>query len=274
MDAVKFKKLAWISGLSVLLLIGSTTAFLTSRDSADNSFQVAKVDLKIEENFDKDKTLAAGEIITKEPWVKNTGTTDQIFFAEVYVPCMNTTLVDSQGRRIAPAGVTPASAGDYRQLAEIFNLLADGTPQKDYITEPAVTADGADINWELSYNQGTASSAGWFFLRQEEQFVANHQQGFQDGTYNVYLFGYSAAVPPEGVTIPIFNRLQLRSMVDAEIKDDQIGQVTVSAFTLQANELNLTGLTGNGSASSLYTAADLAKIYQIYQNKSQGGTAP
>ena len=278
MELSEFKKPALIASLAVLALIGSSAAFLTSRDYADNTFNIAKVELEIEENFDENKTLSAGEKIQKQPWIKNTGNVAQLFFAEVYVPCMETTLLDSNGQRIAPDGnASPQTAADYRQTAEIFNLLADGDPQKAYITQPTVS-EGVTQNLEFSYNQGTSDAAGWCFLMKTQTEVEfRNKQGFQDGTYNAYLFGYNTAVAAGKKTIPIFDNLQLRSMIDAEIDGGSVGQVMITACTIQADELGLSGLSGAGTADSPYTTGDLNRIYQIYQNKTvavQGGGSP
>ena len=95
MEQSNFKKTLSIVSLAVLVLIGSTTAFLTSTDTVNNWFKVAEVNLDIEEKFDEDEKLSAGQIITKQPWVKNTGTVNEIFFVEVSVPCMEATFLDS-----------------------------------------------------------------------------------------------------------------------------------------------------------------------------------
>ena len=279
MELSKMKKPAFIVSLALLAIIGSSAAFLTSHDYADNTFYVAKVDLTIEENFDENKTLSAGEMIQKQPWVKNTGNVDQLFFVEVYVPCMETTLLDSAGQRITPSGFggTPQTADDYRQTTELFNLLADGTPTKAYITKPTVNNDVTQ-NLEFSYNKGSTTASGWYYMRQtQNQVIFHNKQGFQDGTYNAYLFGYNTAVVAGKNTIPIFDNLQLRSMIDAEIDSELISQVTITAYTIQANELNITGLTGDGTVTTPYTESDLEHIYQVYENKAitaQGGVSP
>ena len=279
MELSKMKKPAFIVSLALLAIIGSSAAFLTSHDYADNTFYVAKVDLTIEENFDENKTLSAGEMIQKQPWVKNTGNVDQLFFVEVYVPCMETTLLDSAGQRITPSGFggTPQTADDYRQTTEIFNLLADGTPTKAYITKPTVNNDVTQ-NLEFSYNKGSTTASGWYYMRQtQNQVIFHNKQGFQDGTYNAYLFGYNTAVVAGKNTIPIFDNLQLRSMIDAEIDSELITQVTITAYTIQANEFNITGLTGDGTVTTPYTESDLEHIYQVYENKAitaQGGVSP
>ena len=185
----RIKKPALIVSVVLLAMIGSTVAFLTSKDSADNSFRIAKVDLEIKEDFKADKPLSAGEKITKRPWIKNTGNVDQLFFVEIYVPCMEATFLDSKGNRIAPSGTTPASAEEYKQTNEIFNLIADGTEEypKAYITGPASLANDAIQNFELSYHEGSSGKLGWHYIKQTQSGVVfNNEPGFQDGTYNAY----------------------------------------------------------------------------------------
>ena len=180
---------------------------------------------------------------------------------------MEATFLTSDGQRIIPNNVTPNKASDYLQTNEIYNLLADGTPQKAYISQP-VTVNDVTTNWELPFNQNTASSAGWVYLSQtEEQKQKVNVSGMQDGIYNTYLLGYSAWVAPNQKTVPVFDKLQLRSIINLDIESDTIGQVQINAYTIQADALNLTGLTGEGTAKNPYTQADLNKIYQIVQNK-------
>ena len=185
---------------------------------------------------------------------------------------MNTTLVGTDGQRIVPDGVTnPQSASDYRQNAEIYNLLANTSPQ----IVPH-TPDGSQFG-TFSYNSASNTAAGWYFIKQGNPFTvdSDHRlQGFNDGTYNTYLFGYNAEVAPNNSTIPIFDELQLRSMVDGDIEGGTIGQVTIRAYTIQADSLEITGLSGNGS-TKLYTKEDLERIYKVCENKesiTQGGS--
>lgn len=269
MEQSRLKRLACIGSLSVLALIGATAAFLTSTDAADNWFTVGKVDLDIEENFDENRTLSAGQIINKQPWVRNTGTVNELFFVEVYVPCMEATFLDTGGQRLLPEGKSAetATAADYLQTCEVFNLLAEGTPAKDYILAPALNTGGEITkNWEFSYNRSTGAAPGWVFLADEGEQQVRRVQGMADGTYHKYLLGYSAWVAPDAVTIPLFDQLQLRSIIDADVERGTVGQVQLNAYAIQADELKLTGLTGNGSTAQ-YTKADLEKIYQIVANK-------
>ena len=269
MEQSNFKKTLSIVSLAVLVLIGSTTAFLTSTDTVNNWFKIAEVNLDIEENFDENQKLSAGQIITKQPWVKNTGTVNELFFVEVSVPCMNATFLDSNGQRIAPESVTlsnPPLSSEFLQTQQIYNLIAD--TEKDYIITPTKTGDVITKNWEFSYHKNTDSSAGWVYLEQtESQEEYKKVQGMQDGIYDTYLFGYSAWVAPNKTTVPIFDKLQLRSIIDADIDSGTIGQVQLNAYTIQANELNIAGLSGNGTVASPYSQGDLTKIYQIITNK-------
>ena len=273
MEQSNLKKPLLVASLAVLVLIGSTTAFLTSTDTVNNWFKVAEVNLDIEEKFDEDEKLSAGQIITKQPWVKNTGTVNEIFFVEVSVPCMEATFLDSSGQRIKPEAVSLSGspkAEEYLQMQEIYNLIANTTDvlEKKYITEPITTGGVMTTNWEFSYRTNTGSSAGWVYLKQtESQKEYKKVQGMQDGFYDTYLFGYSAWVAPNKTTGPIFDKLQLRSIIDADVENNTIGQVHLNAYTIQVDELNISELSGNGTVSNPYTQSDLNQIYQIITNK-------
>ncbi len=283
MEQSNFKKTLSIVSLAVLVLIGSTTAFLTSTDTVGNWFRVAEVKLDIEEKFDEDTKLSAGQIITKQPWVKNTGTVNEIFFVEVSVPCIEATFLDSNGQRITPESVTlsnPPLSSEFLQTQQIYNLIAnpENASEKDYIITPTKTGDVITKNWEFSYRKNTDSSAGWVYLKQtESQKEYKKVQGMRDGIYDTYLLGYSAWVAPNKTTVPIFDKLQLRSIIDADIDSGTIGQVQINAYTIQANELNIAELSGSGTVASPYSQNDLTKIYQVITNKqttAQEGGSP
>jgi len=267
----KLKKIALIASLSALALVGATLAFLTSTDNTVNKFTVGKVALKIEEDFDEDQKLSAGQIITKQPSVKNTGSVKELFFAEVYLPRMKAAFLDADGQRIVPDGVTlsePPKAEEFLQTQVIFNLLAgveDGT-EKGYILEPT-----DKCKWEFSYNKATNSAAGWEYLELTDISPRTEDitkvQGMMDGSYDIYLLGYSEWVAPDKVTIPIFDRLQMRSVVDADIAEGTVGQVQINAYTIQADALEISGLSGDGTADHPYSADDLKKIYAVVSNK-------
>ena len=264
MNKKKLKKGAFIASLAAIVIVGTTAAFLTSSDSADNSFEIAEVELVISESFKPDQVLAAGQIIQKEPYVKNTGSVPQIFFVEVSVPCMKTTLLDKDGKRIAPNGKTISSNADYKQLAEIFDLLT-----KDN-NDPTVWPSNKDSKYgQFSFIDPNTTSAGWVYLKQTEiEEVYTNKSGYMDGTYNTYLFGYSAFVEPDSQTVPIFTDLRLRSMVDEDITGDTVSQVTIRAYTVQKDSLEI-ALVHEGTKESQYNKADLEKLYNVISNKEE-----
>ncbi|MBQ7187080.1 MAG: hypothetical protein IJR91_05555 [Ruminococcus sp.] len=258
------KKRLFIASLAAVAVIGMTAAFLTSSDEKDNTFKIAEVDLSISESFEKDKTLAAGQIIQKQPSVINTGSVEQLFFVEVSVPRMETTLVAENGQRIAPTGKTgELPAADYIQSAEIFDLLAASEQHQ------SVTHDPADNGYaDIQYNTPTGDAGGWIYLKQTED-KKNYKdvEGYVDGTYDTYLFGYSVWLPPKGQTAAVFDKLKLRSMVDGDITGKSVGQVTVRAYTVQKDDLNVPGVTHNGTADSQYDKTELTALYKIIENK-------
>ena len=265
MDRKTLKKRLFIASLAAVAVIGMTAAFLTSSDEKDNTFKIAEVDLSISESFEKDKTLAAGQIIQKQPSVINTGSVEQLFFVEVSVPRMETTLVDGDGQRIAPTGKTGEQlpAADYIQSAEIFDLLA-ASEQHQSVTHTPDDNGYADIQ----YNIPTGDAGGWIYLKQtEDKMNYKDVEGYVDGTYDTYLFGYSVWLPPKGQTAAVFDKLRLRSMVDGDITGKSVGQVTVRAYTVQKDDLNVSGVTNEGTAASQYTAQELTDLYKIIENK-------
>ena len=264
MDRKTLKKRLFIASLAAVAVIGMTAAFLTSSDEKDNTFKIAEVDLSISESFEKDKTLAAGQIIQKQPSVINTGSVEQLFFVEVSVPRMETTLVDGNGQRIAPTGQTgDITAAQYIQPAEIFDLLTLDT-EKPKITHTPENTCYADIQ----YNTPATGEGGWVYLGQtEDNKTYKDVDGYIDGSYDTYLFGYSVWLPPKGQTAAVFDKLRLRSMVDGDITGKSVGQVTVRAYTVQKDDLNVPGVTHEGTAARQYTAQELTDLYKIIENK-------
>ena len=186
---------------------------------------------------------------------------------------MEATFLDSSGQRIAPEAVTlsnPPVSSEFLQTQQIYNLIADteSASEKGYLITPTKTGDVITKNWEFSYHTNTSSSTGWVYLKQtESQKEYKKVQGMRDGIYDTYLFGYSAWVAPNQKTVPIFDKLQFRSIIDADIDSGTIGQVQLNAYTIQADELNIAELSGNGTAASPYSQGDLTKIYQVITNK-------
>lgn len=267
MERANIKRAALIASAAALVLIGSTAAFLTSSDKGDNRFTVGKVDLTLDESsYTDDQKLSAGQIIDKNPTVSNTGNVRELFFVEVTVPCMEATFLYNDGTRIPPANIpTDPAAADYRQLGEIYNLLADGgtggTYKENAISPPENT------NWEISYNSGTPDQEGWLFIDKTDKKIYDKVPGFRNGYYSTYVFGYNAWVEPGDSTVPVFDKLQLRSIVDADIPGGTLTQVQVNAYSIQADALNVQTGDRNGSQGSYYTDADVREIYKIIENK-------
>ena len=266
MERANIKRAALIASAAALVLIGSTAAFLTSSDKGDNRFTVGKVGLTLDESSYTDgQKLSAGQIIDKNPTVTNKGNVRELFFVEVTVPCMEATFLDKDGARI-PNMTTEPSTDGYRQLGEIYNLLADGgtdgTYKKNAISPPENT------NWQISYNSGTSAQPGWHFIdKTQDQEPYDKVPGFRNGKYSTYVFGYNAWVEPGESTVSVFDKLQLRSIVDGDIPGGTLTQVQVNAYSIQADALNVQTDNRDGSPEKYYTADDVSKIYEIIENK-------
>ena len=154
-------------------------------------------------------------------------------------------------------------AADYIQSAEIFDLLA-ASEQHQSVTHAPADNGYADIQ----YNTPAGDAGGWIYLKQtEDKMNYKDVEGYVDGTYDTYLFGYSVWLPPKGQTAAVFDKLRLRSMVDGDITGKSVGQVTVRAYTVQKDDLNVPGVTHEGTAASQYTVQELTELYKIIENK-------
>ena len=71
--------IALIAALAAILVVGGTMAFFTDTKTKDNTFTIGNVSIDLDEpNWDPDDTdnKYPGEVIAKDPQVKNTGAND------------------------------------------------------------------------------------------------------------------------------------------------------------------------------------------------------
>lgn len=87
-----------------ILLVGGAFAYLTDSDTATNILTVGNVEIELTEpSFDGNaaKDLYAGEVVAKDPTVKNTGTNDAYVYLMVTVPKADVVVTDAEGNKQA-----------------------------------------------------------------------------------------------------------------------------------------------------------------------------
>ena len=86
----KKKSLTIGVALICILSIASAWAYFTADDNRNNTFVIGEVKIDIEEpNWTPPSGITPGEIIAKDPSIRNTGKNDAYIFAEVIVPKRN-----------------------------------------------------------------------------------------------------------------------------------------------------------------------------------------
>ena len=230
---------------TLILLIGSTTAYFTDIEVKDNIITIGKIDLQLDEgNFPPDTVaIVPGSKVDKAPKLKNTGNRDEFVFLKIAVPKKQVTLLNSSG--------TPIDNLSGSQ--QIFRIIANESLPMETISTQA----GKDI--DFSYhginNSGTSGSVlgGWVLLKRTET----------ENEYDEYVFGYNRKLSPNGETSTLFDAVQLKSFIDGETS--RTVAVNVYGFGIQADNLKTSGTIDYTQTE--YSLSDLQAIYTIVENK-------
>lgn len=229
--------------LIVVLLAGSTISYLIRNRSRDNVFALGDVRLSlIEDEFpqdDQSKIMAPKSVIPKNPRIVNIGSTDEYVFLKVTVPLCNVKIVNEETN-------TPSSAKEYR---EIFNLISNDTDAKA-VTKPS--------EFNVSDTGSFTHHTKWIFISAEEDNSAHT---------HTYLFGYSSLLTTQAdsnETPTLFDKMQLRNILEGELPQGDVQTVDVSAYGIQAEELlNYIEV----SDPKKVTKEELTAIFNLYQNQ-------
>ena len=236
------KKWRWLAGTTAACVlvgalgIGGTIAYMTDNESTTNTFTVGKIDVDLTEpnypgNDSPDvKDLVPNQEVQKDPKVTNVGVNDAIVFMSVEVPVKDVTAVK-----------------------------ADGTK-------------GAKEKTELFWFKDTADTQGTYANHFSDQWMELASKGEKDlatGDTNTYVFAYKTAVGKDTATDSLFDKLQLKNVIENEVTAGEAQNVVVNAYAIQASEV----LEENTDLTDALTEENLSKIYDIYfnQNPDKGG---
>lgn len=231
------KALATVAACALVgaMAVGGTFAYLTDNEGAVNTFTVGKVQVDLTEpnypgNDSEDvKDLVPNEEVAKDPKVTNTGVNDALIFMTVEVPVKNVTVV-----------------------------AADGTKGTKEPTELFWFKDADDTQGTFANNFNTTD---WMQLTEKETY------GTADGDTTTYVFAYRNAVAADAETTPLFDKVQLKNIIENEVTPGAAQDIKVKTYAIQASEV----LEGDADLTDGLTEANLNKIYDIYLN--QAGSA-
>ncbi len=213
------------------LCIRTTTAYLTDNESALNLFTVGKVEAALNEpdfpgNDDEAvKNLVPNREVPKNPSVTNTGVNDMIVFMAVQVPTDDITIVDDNGRK-----------GE-KGVSDLFWLKLESD-------DISFHSNHFDENWIPLTERTVISDTA--------------------GTPSLYVFGYGSIMPEGGQTTALFDKVQLKNIIENEVSPGTVLEIKVEAYAIQASDI----LGSDEDLAAGLTEADLDKIYDIYLNQS------
>lgn len=218
------------------LAFGGTMAYLTDTEGATNTFTVGKVQIDFEEpnypgnDSDTVKNLVPNAEVKKDPIVENTGENAAIVFMTVEVPNDNVTVVAADG--------TKGTKG----LTDLFWFKKDGDTQGTF-------ANNWNENWVELTDKETAATT--------------------DTKTHKYVFAYKTAVAKDGKTEALFDKVQLKNVIEREV-DAATEKIVVNAYAIQAAEV----LDTDGSdLTDTLDATTLGKIYDTYFKQNGNATA-
>lgn len=215
---------------------GGTFAYLTDNESAVNTFTVGKVQVDLTEpdypgnDSDEVKDLVPNEEVKKNPKVTNTGVNDALIFMTVEVPVKDVTLVASDGTK--------------------------GTKEP---TELFWFKDTDDTQGTFANNFNTSD---WMQLTEKETY------GDADGSTTTYVFAYRTAVAADAETASLFDKVQLKNIIENEITPGTAQDIRVRTYAIQASEV----LDGDHDLTDGLTENDFNKIYDIYLKQAGSGS--
>ncbi len=286
---------------------GAVISYLTDAETKTNIITIGNVKLEVSEpNYQDSSVVAAGDSIIKDPIIKNTGTKDEYVFFRVAVPKRKVTLLYEKDTKVGEGDDAPtykegtptvknrtidSFTGETTEIKtnsdEIYKIIAEGDIKayvKDELGDnPPVP--NAEPQLDISYNKGDSDSVtededkrtkGWIYLSRElDQKISDEENAPE---YDYYYFGYNKrllnSTNPEvpSVTIPLFDRIQLKSFIDEEIngtpttKKNEETEIVLTAYGVQADSLGIEDVDALGRDDFL-TKDQLLKVLKIVNGK-------
>lgn len=232
-----------LAAAAAMLIVGVTISYLIASTSKDNVFSLGDVKLTLtEDSFPSsidDRIMPPKGIVKKDPCVINTGSSEQYVFLKVTVPLVKVQIVNENDNKINESG---------KAYREIFNIIS---------SDPEALSDTSGEDFNVTDRGSFSYDPKWRFLKSYEDLT--------DCTHT-YIFGYSELLPPENnnITKPLFDKIQLRNILEYEITETDIESVRVNAFGIQAKELlNNVRISDTSDAS----ADELTAVYALYEKQ-------
>ena len=229
--------------LAFVLAINYSVSYLVSTDNAENVFGVGNVQLRLDEDHfptdDSSRKMVPKSIIPKDPSVMNTGSSSEYVFLVVTVPLEEVQIVDMDTDKINSSG---------KDLREIFNLLSNSSG----------AVSGSSV---ADFTKGfTKTDVGDFRFDPDWKFLTC----FDTDVSHTYVFGYSSVLQSQQKTTALFDKIQLRNILEGEIAANAVESISLKAYGIQSEDyINDISVADPGNA----TVEELRAIYEICRNQ-------
>ncbi len=221
--------------LAGAMMIGGTFAYLTNTQTATNTFTVGNVKVELNEpnypgNDDPEvKEQVPNQETKKDPQVKNIGANEAVIFIKMTVPVRTITPVADDGTK----GTSGASELFFYKQAED----AAGTHVNNFST-----------NWV--------------------EMPAKEEGTNLTGSTRTYVFGYKTVVEPGVTTDALFDKVQMKNFMEAEIAADDALDIRIEAYAIQAQ--NIVKGSDRIDISGDLSVNTLNDIYDTFVNQNSG----
>lgn len=196
--------IAIIFSTIVIVMVGFSVAFLTGTDKVTNVFSSGGIKINLTESkytgnaSDAVKNLAPNGEVPKNPAVSNVGTNDVYVFVKISVPVKNVTMVGDDGTK----------DGSGKKNQEIFYFKQNTDSLK------------------LHENNFRLSSDGFVELTEVEEGTD------MKGKERTYIFGYTKKIKNGDVTPELFDKIQLKNILENEIDSSLAQNIEITANTI------------------------------------------
>ena len=232
----KKEVLLWLILADLILIMGMmiSMSYFTGSDETTNRFRAQRMDIALSEprftllDPSVRSTLIPNRLLPKDPMIQNIEPTDVFVFIKLTVPVYESANVSDNGTVL----------GSKKQ--EVFLLKSGSSP------ETAVEG--------FHTKENDADREYWVELTSFEEGT-DHQT-----TSRTYIFAYSVYLKQHESTEPLFDYLELKNIRQFEIDPDDILDVKVDAYGIQADHIENI-LKDIGNEKAVMSAEKLAVLY-------------
>lgn len=246
-------------GLIAMMGVGGTVAYLTDQTNATNTFTFGDVKVNTVEtawdSTDEDgngvpdaaESVVPNQQVPKSVQAENVGINDAIVFVKITVPVETVTLVSDDGT------VQKKADGSHdKKPQEIFYFQQDG----DSINTEDNNFDAAWVN--LPEEETGYDGAGG----KDTYLSVNTVSRSYTENYRTYVFGYNKRLAKGELTTTLFDKVQIKNIIENEIASTGTKDIKVETYSIQAD--NIVNSKGAINTDGVIDHDTLKEIYDIY----------